>query len=50
MTILHMDDTGQGLGEYAVLLGFIAVLCIAAVAYIGHQLLSRYQDLSASYP
>ena len=45
-----MDDTGQSLGEYAVLLGFIAVLCIAAVAFIGTQLLSRYQDINTSYP
>jgi Flp pilus assembly pilin Flp len=45
-----MDDTGQGLGEYAVLLGFIAVLCVAAVFFIGTQLLSRYQDVSANYP
>ena len=50
MTLLRMDDTGQGLGEYAILLGFIAVLCIAALSYIGSQLLSRYQDVSASYP
>ena len=50
MTLLRMDDSGQGLGEYAILLGFIAVLCIAALSYIGSQLLSRYQDVSASYP
>jgi Flp pilus assembly pilin Flp len=50
MTLVLTDDGGQGLGEYAVLLGFIAVLCIAAVAFIGTQLLSRYQDISASYP
>lgn len=48
--LARMDDAGQGLGEYAVLLGFIAVLCIAAVAFIGTQLLSRYQDVSANYP
>ena len=45
-----MDDAGQGLGEYALLLGFIAVLCIAATAFIGTQLLSRYQDITANYP
>ena len=50
MTLVLADDGGQGLGEYAVLLGFIAVLCIAAVVLIGTQLLSRYQDISASYP
>ena len=50
MTLALTDDGGQGLGEYAVLLGFIAVLCIAAVAFIGTQLMSRYQDISTSYP
>jgi Flp pilus assembly pilin Flp len=50
MTLAIVDDGGQGLGEYAVLLGFIAVLCIAAVVFIGTQLLSRYQDITASYP
>jgi Flp pilus assembly pilin Flp len=50
MTVLRMDDAGQGLGEYAILLGFIAVLCIAALSFVGSQLLSRYQDVSSSYP
>jgi Flp pilus assembly pilin Flp len=50
MTLALTDDAGQGLGEYAVLLGFIAVLCIAAVAFIGNQIFSRYQDVSANYP
>ena len=45
-----LDDRGQGLGEYAILLGFIAVVCIAAVAFVGTQILSRYQNVSASYP
>lgn len=50
MMVTAMDDAGQGLGEYAVLLALIAVLCIAAVSFIGSQILSRYQDISASYP
>ena len=32
------DDRGQGLAEYALILGFIAVLCIAAVAFFGGQM------------
>ena len=32
------DDRGQGLAEYALILGFIAVLCIAAVAFFGDQM------------
>jgi Flp pilus assembly pilin Flp len=44
------DDRGQGLGEYALILGFIAVLCIAAVAFLGSQILGQYQDVSSKYP
>lgn len=29
------DDKGQGLAEYGVILGLIAVLCIAALASLG---------------
>jgi Flp pilus assembly pilin Flp len=44
------DDRGQGLGEYALILGFIAVLCIAAVAFVGTQIQGQYQDISSKYP
>lgn len=29
-----VDDTGQGLGEYALILGLIAVLSVAAVTFL----------------
>jgi Flp pilus assembly pilin Flp len=45
-----LDDRGQGLGEYAVVLALIAALCVGAVAFIGAQILSRYQDISSAYP
>jgi Flp pilus assembly pilin Flp len=45
-----LDDRGQGLGEYAVILSLIAALCIGAVAFIGAQILSRYNDVNAAYP
>jgi Flp pilus assembly pilin Flp len=44
------DDRGQGLGEYALILGFVAVLCIGAVVFLGQQLLANYQSISTSYP
>ncbi|MDB5073757.1 MAG: Flp/Fap pilin component [Candidatus Eremiobacteraeota bacterium] len=44
------DDRGQGLGEYALILGFVAVLCVAAVVFFGTQLMSQYQDVSSKYP
>jgi Flp pilus assembly pilin Flp len=45
-----LDDRGQSLGEYAVILALIAALCVSAVAFIGTQILSRYNDVNAAYP
>lgn len=45
-----LDDRGQGLGEYAVIVAFVAALCIGAVAFIGAQILARYQDINEAYP
>jgi Flp pilus assembly pilin Flp len=44
------DDRGQGLGEYALILGFVAALCVAAVAYIGSQILGTMNDVGTNYP
>ena len=44
------DDRGQGLAEYGLILGFVAVLCIAAVAFVGSQILAQYQNVSTNYP
>ena len=45
-----LDDGGQGLAEYGLILGFIAVLCVAAVGYVGSQLSSQVNSVSAVYP
>jgi Flp pilus assembly pilin Flp len=42
------DEAGQGLGEYALVLGFIAVLCVGAVMFIGSQVVSRLWDVGSS--
>jgi Flp pilus assembly pilin Flp len=44
------DDRGQGLAEYGLILGFVAVLCVGAVVFIGQQLQSQYQNVSTAYP
>jgi len=44
------DEAGQGLGEYALILGFIAVLCVAAVVFIGSQIVSRLWYVGSNYP
>ena len=50
--ISHMlrDEAGQGLGEYALILGFVAVLCVGAIAFIGAQIESRLWNVGSSYP
>jgi pilus assembly protein Flp/PilA len=32
---LHDDQRGQGMAEYGLILGLIAILCIAAVLFLG---------------
>ena len=44
------DDRGQGLGEYALILGFVAVLCVAAVAFVGSQIAGNMSNVGSSYP
>jgi len=44
------DDRGQGLAEYAMILGFVAVLCVGAVVFIGNQILAQYQSSATTYP
>ena len=47
---LLQDDGGQGLAEYALILGFIAVLCVAAVGSLGGGLAAQFQSASTVYP
>ncbi len=47
---LLLDDGGQGLAEYALIVGFIAAVCAAAVAFFGTQLAAQYQSISSNYP
>lgn len=34
MVRLHNDEAGQGLAEYALILGLIAVACVAALGFL----------------
>lgn len=38
ISLLHRDERGQGLAEYALILALIAVLAIAAVTFLGTQI------------
>ena len=45
-----VDDGAQGLAEYALIVGFIAVLCIGAVTFLGGRVVAEYNSVSAVYP
>jgi Flp pilus assembly pilin Flp len=38
------DERGQGLAEYALILAFIAIICIAALAFFGLQISAVLTD------
>ncbi|MDB5095105.1 MAG: hypothetical protein JWO85_3206 [Candidatus Eremiobacteraeota bacterium] len=47
-TSLIRDDSGQGLAEYGLVLGFIAVLCVTAVLFIGNQVKGNLSSIGSS--
>jgi Flp pilus assembly pilin Flp len=50
MVRVLVDDGGQGLAEYALLLGFVAVLCIASVGFLVNRFAAQVGAVSAVYP
>jgi pilus assembly protein Flp/PilA len=42
------EDEGQDLVEYALLLAFIALICILAVTNLGQTVNGKYQSVNAS--
>ena len=49
-TIHHIlsDDGGQGLAEYGLILGLVAVLCIAAVTFLSGNIKSVLSNVGSS--
>ncbi len=45
---LKRGEEGQDLVEYALLAGFIAMLCIAAIAPVGSSLSNMYSNIGSS--
>ena len=43
-----VDDQGQGLAEYGLILGLIAVLCIAAVTFLQGSIKSVLSNVGSS--
>jgi pilus assembly protein Flp/PilA len=42
-----LDEKGQGLAEYGLILGFVAVLCIAAVTFLGSNLEAELSNVGS---
>lgn len=42
------DESGQGLAEYGLILGLVAVLCIAAVLFLSGQLKGILSNVGSS--
>ena len=45
---LWRDDEGASLVEYGILVGLIAVICIAAVAIVGTQVSTAFSNIASS--
>jgi pilus assembly protein Flp/PilA len=42
------DERGASLVEYALLVALIAVVCIAAIAFLGHSASDRFSNVGSS--
>ena len=42
------EDTGAALAEYAILLAFIAIVCIVAVTFLGSKISSKFVQYGQS--
>ena len=45
----HQDDRGASLVEYALLVALIAVVCIAAIGFLGHSASSKYSHFGTCW-
>jgi pilus assembly protein Flp/PilA len=43
-----VDESGQGLAEYGLILGLVAILCIAAVLFLSGQLKGILSNVGSS--
>jgi len=46
--IMHRDDEGQGLAEYALILALIAIVAIVALIFLGTQVSSILSTVGTS--
>ena len=48
MMYILRDDRGQGLGEYGLILGLVAVMCVAAVMFFSGQIQGMLSNIGSS--
>ena len=46
--LFRRDEEGQGLAEYALILALIAIVCIAALIFLGGRLSVALSDVGSS--
>jgi pilus assembly protein Flp/PilA len=49
-THLPKDEKGQDAAEYAILIGFIAIIIIAAVTLLGQNISATFAAIAAAIP
>jgi len=47
-SILHRDEAGQGLAEYALILTLIAIVAVVALIFLGGQVKTILSNVGAS--
>jgi pilus assembly protein Flp/PilA len=48
MSLVHRDEEGQGLAEYALILALIAIVAIIALIFLGSQVSSILSNVGSS--
>ena len=48
MELIHRDEDGQGLAEYALILALIAIVAILALIFLGSQISGILSDVGNS--
>jgi pilus assembly protein Flp/PilA len=45
LALIHRDEEGQGLAEYALILALIAIVAIVALIFLGNQISSIFSGV-----
>lgn len=48
LAVLHRDEEGQGLAEYALILALIAIVSIIALLFLGNQISDKFSVIGST--